>query len=464
MNRYESDVMKMTRIFLCVAAAFLASSALRADVLFTNVSVFDGTNDGLHEDYNVLVRGAIIEMVSPDPIAADGAQVIDGQGLTLMPGLIDVHTHLSLNDRLQLMEADYTLDYVAIRSTKVAEQALLDGFTSVRDIGGPVFGLRRAIEEGLIPGPRIFPSGAMLSQSSGHGDFRARSDPNPTLTGERAANFERWGVSSLVDGRPLVLAATRQNLMQGATQIKIMAGGGGSSSYDPIDTTQFTEDEMRAAVEAAADWGTYVTAHLFFPRSARRAIEAGVKCLDHAFFLDEATIKFAASNSVFLAPQFWAMSAELFKHPDLNPNKHDALRVLQAEAKNLVPWLVKHKAKVPFATDLLGLQDEGTKSRRFEIFLRTELFGSNFEVLRQMTSVAGELLALSGPRFPAPGPLGVIAQGATADILLIDGNPLEDMSVLGAHPEWFDAPKPEPIETIRLIMKGGEIFKNTLAR
>ena len=463
MNHLARSFLKIAKLLLCVLP-LVAAAGLRADLLFTNVNVFDGKTNGLLKNHYVLVRDGLITKVSADEIVSGGAEVIDGQGLTLMPGLIDVHTHLALNDRRLLMESDYTLDYIAIRAAKIAERALLDGFTSVRDLGGPVFGVRRAIEDDLILGPRIFPSGAILSQSSGHGDFRARADPNPTLTGERVSNYERWGISSIVDGRPLVLAATRQNLMQGATQIKIMAGGGGSSVYDPIDTTQFTEDEMRAAVEAAADWGTYVTAHLFFPRAARRAIEAGVKCLDHAFFLDEATIELAVSESVFLAPQFWAMSTELFKHPDLQADKHDAIRALQAEAKNLAPWLVKHGAKVPFATDLLGIESEGTKSRRFEMALRVELFGSNLEVLRQMTSVAGELLALSGPRFPAPGPLGVIAEGATADILLIDGNPLEDIDVLGAHSEWFDAPDPEPIDTIRLIMKGGVIYKNTLAQ
>ena len=462
--------MTMTQIakrLTWLLALALAAAPLQADLLITNVNIFDGHSEALLANHNVLVRGDLIAEITAEPIASeatDSARVIDGQGMTLMPGLIDVHTHLALNERRSIVQSDHTLDYVAIRATKIAEQALLDGFTSVRDLGGPVFGVQRAIEEGLVRGPRIFPSGAILSQSSGHGDFRARSDPNPTLTGERVSTFERWGVSSIVDGRPLVLAATRQNLMQGATQIKIMAGGGGSSVYDPIDTTQFTLDEMRAAVEAAADWGTYVTAHLFFPRAARRAIEAGVKCLDHAFFLDEATIELAARESVFLAPQFWAMSDELFKHPDLQADKHDAIRAMQIAAKDLAPWLVKHGVKVPFATDLLGVQSEGTRSRRFEIALRGELFGSNLEVLRQMTSVGGELLALSGPRFPAPGPLGVIAEGATADILLIDGNPLEDLTLLGAHPEWFDAPEPEPIDTIRLIVKGGVVYKNTLAQ
>ncbi|HIG61562.1 MAG TPA: amidohydrolase family protein [Gammaproteobacteria bacterium] len=433
-----------------------------ADTLFTNVNVFDGQSDQLLTRQNVLVMSNRIAKISARPIDAPSAAIISGEDMTLMPGLIDVHTHLAFNDRTTKIEADFTLDYMGIRTAKVAERTLMEGFTSVRDLGGPVFGTQRAIDEGLIVGPRIFASGAFLSQTSGHGDFRARNDRNPTLTGNRDSNFERLGVSIIADGTTNVLAATRQNLMQGATQIKIMAGGGGASSYDPIDTTQYTEEEMRAAVSAAADWGTYVTAHLFNPKSAKRAIRAGIQCLDHALFIDEATIRMAVKADVFVAPQFWALSPELFKHPDLKVEKHEAIRAMHALAKDFVPLLIKHKAKVPFATDLLGDPDEGAKSRHYEIAWRAELFGSNFEVLRQMTSVGGELLARSGPRNPAVGSLGVIEPGAMADILLVEGNPLEDLSVIGANPKWFDAPKPGPIDSIRLIMKDGVIYKNTL--
>ena len=451
--------MKFRLLALCLA---LCTATVSADVLITNVNIFDGQTNGLIENQSVLVAGDLIAEVSGDTIDAPNATVINGQGMTLMPGMIDVHTHIALNDRNSKIEADFTLDYLALRTALVAERALMEGFTSIRDLGGPVFGVKRAIDEGLIPGPRINGSGAFLSQTSGHGDFRARNDRNPTLSGHRDSNFERLGISIIADGVTDVLAATRQNLMQGATQIKIMAGGGGASAYDPIDTTQYTLAEMQAAVAAADDWGTYVTAHLFNPKAAARAIKAGIKCLDHALFIDEATVKLAVKNNVFIAPQFWALSPELFNHPDLQADKHDGIRALQALSKNLVPWLKKHKAKVPFATDILGSPDEGAKSRHYELAWRAELFGSNFEVLRQLTSVGGELLAISGPRNPAPGPLGVIQPGATADILLVDGNPLDDLGVLGAHPTWFDVETPAPVEGVRLVMKSGIVYKNTL--
>ena len=453
--------LNLTRQFILLMI-ILAIPQVIADTLFTNVNVFDGESNRLLTSQNVLVVSNRIAEISADPIDAASAETISGENMTLMPGLIDVHTHLALNDRNTKTEADFTLDYMGIRTAIVAERTLMEGFTSVRDLGGPVFGTQRAVDEGLIIGPRIFASGAFLSQTSGHGDFRARNDRNPTLTGSRDSNFERLGISIIADGTTDVLAATRQNLMQGATQIKIMAGGGGSSAYDPIDTTQYTEEEMQAAVNAAADWGTYVTAHLFNPKSAKRAINAGIQCLDHALFIDEATIKMAVEADVFLAPQFWALSPELFKHPDLQVEKHAAIRAMHDLAKDFVPLLIKHKAKVPFATDLLGDPDEGAKSRHYEIAWRAELFGSNFEVLRQMTSVGGELLARSGPRNHAAGPLGVIKPGAMADILLVEGNPLEDLTVIGANPQWFDAPKPGSIDSIRLIMKDGVIYKNTL--
>jgi len=435
------------------------------ETLIRDVRVFDGRSGELREHASVLVVGDRIESISPydaEVTIPPSTEVIEGEGRVLMPGLIDVHTHLAINASMSLIESDFTLDYVALRSAEVARRTLMDGFTSVRDLGGPVFGLKRAIEAGIVEGPRIFPSGAFLSQTSGHGDFRARNDRNPTLTGLYDDNFSRMGFSIIADGRDAMLAATRQNLMQGATQIKIMAGGGGASAYDPIDTSQFTEDEMRAAVEAAADWGTYVTAHLFTSEAARRGMKAGLRCLDHAFFVDEKTIKMAARNDVFIAPQFWGLSPELFKHPDLNPAKHAAIRKLHEQAKDFVPLLKEYKVKVPVASDILGDFDAGQKSRRYELAWRAQLFGSNLTVLRQATSVGGELLALSGRRSPVNGALGVIQEGAMADLLIVDGNPLEDLSVIGANSEWFSAPSPEPIETIRLIMKGGKVYKNTL--
>jgi imidazolonepropionase-like amidohydrolase len=269
------------------------------------------------------------------------------------------------------------------------------------------------------------------------------------------------GYTIVVDGRARVLAAVRQNLMQGATQIKIMGGGGGASKYDPIDVTQFTEDEIRAAVEAADDWGTYVTAHVFTSKAIKRLIGAGLKCVEHAFFADEETIKLIARKGVFVSTQTWGLSPRLFEHPNVMKGKHAAIRKAHANAQNFVPWLMKHKVKVAFGTDGIGLEG-GQKSRRYELHWRAQMFGSNFEVLKQATSVAAELLALSGPRNPYPGKLGVVEEGAYADLLLVDGNPLSDLSVLGATEQWFDAPTPGPIDTLHMVMKDGVIYKDKM--
>jgi imidazolonepropionase-like amidohydrolase len=222
---------------------------------------------------SVLVEGNLIKTISRSSIAAPGATVIDGGGRTLMPGLIDGHAHVMINGDYGAIETNMDLTDLAYRVVTVAERFLMDGFTSVRDMGGPAFGLQRNIDAGLVIGPRIYPSGAFISQTSGHGDFRDRADAgfSAALEGD-VSNFQRFGIGTVADGVPAVLAATRLNLRNGATQIKIMAGGGGSSRFDPIDTTQFSVEETCAIVEAVADWGTYVAAHVFTDRAVNRLL------------------------------------------------------------------------------------------------------------------------------------------------------------------------------------------------
>jgi imidazolonepropionase-like amidohydrolase len=435
-----------------------------ARVLFTNVRIFDGKSEQLQSGH-VLVVGNVIAKVSAKPIeAGDNTTVIEGGGRTLMPGLIDGHAHLAIAASFADIENNFTAGDMHIRASVAARRSLDDGFTTVRDMGGMVFGLKRAIDQGVVPGPRIYPSGPFISQTSGHGDFRAMNDPNPSLSGIRSpSNFLRLGLGVVADGRAAVLAATRQNLMYGASQIKIMGGGGGSSVYDPIDVTQYTADEIRAAVEAAENWGTYVGAHIFTDRAVRLHVENGVKALEHAFFMSDDTVRWVASKGVFVVPQCWGFSDEVLKNPNVPEHKKPEIAKLLAPAqKNLGRSLLKHKAKVVFASDLVGEIEEGVRWRRYELYWRTEVFGSNFEVLKQATSVAGELLALTGPRNPYPGKLGVVEEGALADLLLVDGNPLEDITVLGAETSVFDAPVPKPIETIRVIMKDGRFHKNAL--
>ncbi len=266
--------------------------------LFENVRVFDGKGDRLSAPSNVLVVGNTIRAISSAPIAAPAGPAmtrIAGGGRTLMPGLIDAHAHLMFATVPQAVVLTGDIGFVYVAATKAAEDMLMRGFTSVRDLGGPVLGLKRGIDAGLAPGPRIWPSGAFISQSGGHGDFRLPNDL-PARPGDFTFS-ERVGAAAIADSPDLVRQRVREQLALGASQIKLMAGGGVASSYDPLDVTQYSVPELRAAVEAAENWGTYVTVHAYTPRAVRQAIEAGVKCIDHGHLLDDAT----ADNAELLA-------------------------------------------------------------------------------------------------------------------------------------------------------------------
>ena len=468
----------LSRTIIPVATTLIAGSALLAptpatsaaqnppaQVLFTNVNIFDGVNDGLAEGMNVLIEGNLIKAVSADTIAADGATVIDGGGRTLMPGLIDGHAHMMINAHFDTVEKDYDITDLAYNNVVVAKRFLMDGFTAVRDMGGPVFGLQRAIDRGAFIGPRVYPSGAFISQTSGHGDFRDRADGGFSINDAGdLSNFERMGIGNVANGVPEVLKATRLNLRNGATQIKIMGGGGGSSRFDPIDTTQYSKGEICAIVEAAADWGTYVAAHTFNDRSVNRLLDCGVKTFEHSFFISEETMRKIAAAGGYVVPQMWGISPDLAKNPLMPPAKIPMVQALGKQYADFGRNLLKNGVKVVFASDYVGVFADAERARRYEIWWRTQTFDSNFEVLKQMTSIAGEMLTLSGPRNPyGAGKQGVIEAGAYADLLLVDGNPLEDITVIGGQTEWFDAdPEWKPIDTLRLIMKDGVIYKNTL--
>jgi imidazolonepropionase-like amidohydrolase len=243
-----------------------------------------------------------------------------------------------------------------------------------------------------------------------------------------------------------------------------MAGGGGSSRFDPIDTTQYSVDETCAIVEAAADWGTYVGAHVFTDRAVSRLLDCGVKTFEHGFFISEGTMKKIAKAGAYVVPQMWGIAPGLAKNPLMPPAKIPMVLALGEQYKDFGRNLLKHDVKVVFQSDYVGPAADAERARRFEIWWRTQTFDSNFEVLKQMTSTAGEMLELSGPRNPyQAGKQGVVASGAYADLLLVDGNPLDDITVIGGTEKWWDAePEWKPIETIRLIMKDGAIYKNTL--
>lgn len=444
--------------FLSFVAAPGALATESDVIVIRNVHVFDGVNEELHKDQDVLIVGGIIQQLDDTAIdSPEGAQIIDGDGRTLMPGMIDVHTHLAITTALDDIHGNITPEENAIRSTVIARDFLVDGFTSVRDAGGNTFGLKKSIDSGLIPGPRIFPSGAFLSQTSGHGDFRTPAEPHPS-TGHIDAGH-RLSMGIVADGKAEVYRAVRENLRKGATQIKMMGSGGAGSDFDPIDSLQFQPEEQIAAVAAAKDWGTYITAHLLDDRAIDRALDSGVMCVDHGLMIREGSMKKLVKNGAFLAPQFNALSPRLEELPGLKPVNIAKIRAAQLEMEPLIPLIKKYKPKVPFAVDAFGPPENHIRQRRYELYFVAELFG-NYEALRRATSVSAELLALSGKRNPY-GKLGVIEPGAQADLLLIDGNPLEDISLVGADSSWWDAATDE-IATMPLVMKGGVIFRNRL--
>lgn len=441
------------RICICLCVVFVALSARAQDsepsqVLFTNVNIFNGT-DGELIGADVLVEGNLIKEISQN-LQASGATIVDGGGRTLMPGLMDAHVHLALVRRPSEILNQYDWMYVGALANEQAEEMLLRGFTTVRDIGGPTVGLHRAIEEGQIIGPRLFSSGPYITQTSGHGDFRNYNDLHPGIYGQYSL-MEMQGWLIMADGPAEVTRAVREALRYGAKQIKMMAGGGVSSPYDPLHTIQGGPEEFSAAVRAAEQWGTYVAVHAYTDEAVRQAVEAGVKSIEHGPFLTEKTMKLMAKNDVFLAPTA-RISLTTPEVVGLDPTSSTAekLRQVNQGASNQLKWAKQYGVTLVFSTDQFGAP-ENFKIQSDEFLTLAEVF-EPIEVLRMATSNVAALLELSGELHPyREGPLGVIQEGAYADLLLIDGNPLEDVTLLADYENNID-----------LIMKDGKIYKNTL--
>lgn len=417
-------------------------------VLITHVNIFDGVNPARAEDMSVLVEGRRIVRIAKAIAAPEGATMIDGGGRTLMPGLIDAHVHLMMSETPVgvLMTADP--NFVALVAGRGATATLMRGFTSVRDMGGPTFGLKRAIDSGVLPGPRIWPSGATISQTSGHGDFRIPSQDLPAGPG-RALHFtERLGFTAIADGRPEVLRAVREQLMRGATQIKLMAGGGVASDYDPLDVTEYTEDEMRAAVEAAASWNTYVAVHAYTPKAIQQAIRAGVTCIEHAQLADEETARLSAKAGVWWSMQPFLDDEDANPYPAGSENRKKQLQMTSG-TDTAYKLAKRYGIKIAWGTD--ALFDPKGATRQGKQLAKMKRWFTPFEVLRMATHDNAQLLQLSGPRNPYPGELGVIKEGALADLILVDGNPLENLDLVA-----------DPGKNFVLIMKDGKVYKNTL--
>jgi len=417
-------------------------------VLFQNVRIFDGKASSLTAPSNVLVRGNRIEKISASPIPVDrsaNTRVIEGGGRTLMPGLIDAHWHTMMAATPLPILIDGDIGYLNLLAARQAEATLMRGFTTVRDLGGPSFALKRAIDEGVVIGPRIYPSGAMITITGGHGDFRSRSEL-PRQLGGPLTHIELIGGSMLADSPDEVRVRAREQLLQGASQIKLTAGGGVASPHSPLDIATFDEDELKAAVRAAENWGTYVTVHAYTPVAIQRSIAAGVKVIDHGHLMDEANAKLMAEKGIWLSFQPFTDDGHT---PPLAPANLARLQQVHTGTERTVELARKYKLKMAFGTDILFSPTGVT--RQGEELVKMRKWFTPAAVLAMATGTNAELLTLSGPRNPYPGKLGVVEEGALADLLLVDGDPIANLKLVE-----------DPAKNFVVIMKDGTVYKNTL--
>lgn len=416
--------------------------------IFQNVRIFDGKSAELSPPSNVFILGNKIERISSAETslkAGSDAHVIEGGGRILTPGLIDAHWHTMLVRPTPAAAMAADIGYTNLIAGAEASDTLMRGFTTVRDMGGPSFGLKRAIDEGVIPGPRIYPSGALITVTGGHGDFRQLYE----LPSTAPSRMELIGASAVADSPDEVRLRVREQLMRGASQIKLTAGGGVASPHSPLDVSTFTEPELRAAVEAAKNWGTYVSVHAYTSETIRRSISAGVECVEHGQLMDEDTAKLMAEHGLWLSTQpFFDEFANLFPP---GSNEREKAKEVIAGTERVYELAKKYKIKTAFGTDILFSQD--LAQHQGALLAKLTRWYTPVEVLAMATGTNGELLALSGKRNPYPGKLGVVEQGALADLLLVDGDPIKDIKLIE-----------NPGKSFVIIMKDGIIYKNTLPK
>ena len=463
---------KLTQRLFALATVFLlALPALGQEtpsevILFKNVKVFDGTSTRLLEGHDVLVVDNMIKRVAKGiptsgTFASDAktggkkeieVNVIDGGGRILMPGMIEAHGHVTYASPLPAMLVGQDVNEQAVRSARRAHDYLMAGFTTVRDMGGNSFGVKKALDAGMFPGPRIYPSGPSISQTTGHGDFRTAADGHPYFDGrDRAGTAERLGWTKIADGVDEVRRAVRDNLFHGAAQIKVMTSGGVTSFTDPLFATQYTHEEIAAAVEEAKRYGTYVAVHAQTNAGVVAALDAGAISIEHGLILEEKTVKRMAKVGAYYCPQAFLALQDVSKNPMFqDPIQQEKNRQVAKGTPQAIEWAKKYKVKILWGTDVF-FGDDAFKNFTQEFAYRDRFF-KPIEQMQQVTGNNGEVLARSGWKNPYPhGPLGVIKEGAYADIILLDGDPTQDIHVL------MDAD-----ENIDLIMKDGVIYKNAL--
>ncbi|MFZ5451150.1 MAG: amidohydrolase family protein [Thermodesulfobacteriota bacterium] len=406
-------------------------------IVFTNCSLLDTTLGQLLPEHHVLVEGARIKEVSDRPLKAGQAEVIDLAGRTLMPGLCDAHVHVTA------VEADFTKielmspAYVTARAALILREMLGRGFTTVRDAGGADWGLAQAVQEGLLPGPRILYSGHALSQTGGHGDIRPRGE------GRHPRPFPTVGtLGRICDGLTEVRRAARDEIRKGAHQLKIMASGGLASPTDPLDYTQFSLEEMQAIVAEAEAAQTYVMAHVYTSRAIKRALSAGVRSIEHGNLIDPETLDLLVAKEAFLVPTLatYGMLSREGREAGFPPKNLDKVQWMHERGLAALEEAHRRGARLAFGTDLLGPMH---RHQSLEFSLRRQVQQPQ-DIIRSATSRCAQLFNLTGQ-------IGIIAPGAYADLLVVDGDPLADLSLLqdqGRH--------------LSVIMKEGKFFQNRL--
>jgi imidazolonepropionase-like amidohydrolase len=439
----------MRSLLALLFAVLLNNTFAQKTILVNNVQIFNGKDEKTTTGY-VLIVGKLISKISTAPIPTNKSAdvlIIDGKGNFLMPGLIDAHVHTMMESISMQAAMMADIGYLTLLAANAAEKQLLRGFTSVRDLGGNSFSLKTAIDQGLTKGPRIYPSGATISQTGGHGDFGMPTDV-PRQIGGPLSYMEKTGMTIIADGADQVLMRTREQLRQGASQIKLMAGGGVASNYDPLDVAQYSDEEFKAAVMAAENWGTYVTVHAYTPKAILSAVNAGVKCIDHGQLMDEPTARLLAEKGVWLSLQPFLDDEDANPFPEGSSNRKKQIEMSNGTA-NAYTLAKKYKIKTAFGTD--NLFDPKLAERQGAKLAKLVKWHTPYEVLKMATSTNAELLAMSCPRNPYPNKLGVIEEGAYADMILVDGNPLQNIKLIE-----------DPTKNFLLIMKDGVIYKNAI--
>lgn len=413
--------------------------AAMSPTLFKNVHVLDVRQGALLEAHEVLVEGDAIREVSDTPITRPGARVIDGGGRTLMPGLIDCHVHVTFSHTNLGLLAGTPNTTLAYRALPILRGMLRRGFTTVRDCGGADWALKQAVEDGMdgtVIGPRLFVSGPALSPTGGHGDFRPRSDRLQPV----GCGCQRLASTRVVDGVDAVRRAVRELLQMGADQIKIMSSGGVASPTDPIDALGYSLDETRAIVDEAAAHHTDVLAHAYTPAAIRRAVACGVRSIEHGNLIDAPTAALMAEKGAYAVPTLITYEALARDGARLGLGPESVAKIEQVRAAGLRSLEIFKAAGVKLAlgTDLLGashpLQSE-------ELLIRAQV-QTPLEVLQSATLIGAELLGQQGK-------IGEVTPGARADLLLVDGNPLQDLRCLAGQGE-----------RIALVMQGGQLRFN----